>query len=71
MTTRHYLRVAKAHHHLTPEDVIGYVAWDEMHWPFRRYSPQEWVTEEVSLELLQRERWMMRSKVYKPFPSFP
>ena len=67
---RHYLCVHKGRAH-GPDNVLGYVAWDQQAWPFRLSAPFEWRTELVTLEVVAAERWMMRPRQHKSFGSFP
>ena len=67
---RHYLRLHKGQRP-GPASVLGYVAWDQRSWPFRHSSAFEWCTEPVTLEVVAKERWMMRPRQHKSFEPFP
>ena len=67
----HYLRIARGHQTTRPEDVIGYIAWDRLNWPFRYATAIEWSTEEVTREIVENERQMMQPRQYKSFEPFP
>ena len=66
---RHYLRVNEGRRR--HGDILGYVACDQKAWPFRRSSPFEWRTDAVTLELIAKERWMMRPPQHSPLKTFP
>ena len=68
---RHYLRVNKGHCPERPETVLDYVAWDKSSWPFRHATAVVWSADEVTREVVEKERWMMQPRQHRSFEPFP